>query len=471
VKIPGSGHFLGLAFGDRSIRAAEVARDGTVLREAEYAIPEGASLAAPEALGAGLVEFLRANRFTASRAVAGLPARWILARDVEIPPMSAAMAGGALRMQAERDFSMEIEDLVLDYAGDVDAAQPRRILMVALLNRHLDGVVRACRSAGIRLLAATSTALALARAGSKDPVDSVLVSLSEGAAEVLIDGGGSPRTLRHIAFDGAPGAGPAALAAVGSEIRRTLALMPGGPPPGGLVLWDGLGIDPEGLRLLAERAGLPIRTGDPEGIGLSSGLETGDPPRQVAAATLALAGTRKDLLAIDFLHSRCAPPRKRRIGRRALLGAAAAITVAIVGVSFLLHLQGREAELAALKGRISGMEAEIKEAEAFVKNNKSLVLGWYDARPHPLDILKRVTLAFPEEGSIWAVNFSALEGLKGSLTGKAVTQKTILDVLDRMKEDPTLSEVMLADMREAGGGSKVVSFTLTFNYRAPEAAP
>jgi hypothetical protein len=103
-----------------------------------------------------------------------------------------------------------------------------------------------------------------------------------------------------------------------------------------------------------------------------------------------------------------------------------------------------------------------------VKSNKSLVLNWYESRPHPLDLLKRVTLGFPEEGVVWAISFSAAEGRKGTLSGKAVDQKSVLAVLDRLKADRSLSDVKLSDMREAGSGSKVVSFSLTFTYSAPE---
>jgi hypothetical protein len=399
---------------------------------------------------------------------------------VEVPPLSTALAGDALRMLAERELSMGLDELALDYAGDVDPAQPRRLLLVAILRKHLDRIERICRAAGLRLAAVTSTALTASRAAGKSAGDGIHLLLTPGSAEVLVVRGGSPAALRHFALMGTGGAGaeaeasPEALARLGNEIHRLVSLMPGGPLAAGggaeLVLLDGLGLGAPAAAALGERIGLPVRGGsagppvDPSGE-----LPPADPKTKGSpAAALALAGARPELLAVDFIHSRCAPAKVRRVGRRTMAAAGLALVLGIGILLLFLDLQGREVDLAGLKERIAGLQADVAEAETFLKNNKSLVLGWYDSRPRPLDILKRVTLAFPEEGKVWATSFSATEGLKGSISGKAVDQKSVLAVLDRMKADRAISSVTLSDMREAGGTTALVTFALTFSYRNPE---
>src|SRR5206468_10314373 len=83
---------LGLVVGERSIIAAEVAitRDRRqVKRTAQFIFPDTASLEKPEELGTALAQFLRQNHFSSSRAVIGVPARWLMARDKDLPPASA----------------------------------------------------------------------------------------------------------------------------------------------------------------------------------------------------------------------------------------------------------------------------------------------------------------------------------------------------------------------------------------------
>src|SRR5688500_1538278 len=113
--IPKSG-FLGIAVGDRSIAVAEVApsrgsgaRDRwEVRRVAEFVPPApdatgAATGAAPvdaATAGAALGRFLRENGFAGGRAVVGVPARWLVAREREVPPAGLEQAAEVLRMQA-----------------------------------------------------------------------------------------------------------------------------------------------------------------------------------------------------------------------------------------------------------------------------------------------------------------------------------------------------------------------------------
>src|SRR5205814_9150368 len=101
---------LGLAVGERSIIAAEISigRDRKqVKRTAAFIFPADASLEKPEELGTSLAQFLRQNNFSTSRAVIGVPARWLMARDKDIPPATPEAAASTLRLQAERRSSAE----------------------------------------------------------------------------------------------------------------------------------------------------------------------------------------------------------------------------------------------------------------------------------------------------------------------------------------------------------------------------
>ena len=84
---------------------------------AELVYPEGLVLTRPEELGKALAAFLRDNQFTATDAVVGIPARWLVVKPKDVPPADAATLVPMLRLQAEADFSSELKDLVYDFVG------------------------------------------------------------------------------------------------------------------------------------------------------------------------------------------------------------------------------------------------------------------------------------------------------------------------------------------------------------------
>src|SRR5687767_1451962 len=98
MKLLSKSGYLGIAVGDRSIAVAEVApsRGGArdrweVRRVAEFVLPAPAASGAPGAADAGdpgvaLGRFLRENGFSGGRAVVGVPALWLVAREREVPP-------------------------------------------------------------------------------------------------------------------------------------------------------------------------------------------------------------------------------------------------------------------------------------------------------------------------------------------------------------------------------------------------
>src|SRR3954447_17244158 len=109
MKAFGGNKVLGLAFGERGVTACELSRAGggaTAAIGAEFVYPAGVSADDPAALGRALRDFLREHHFSSRRAVVGLPLKWAVVKQKEIPPSSPAALADMLRLQAERDFAM-----------------------------------------------------------------------------------------------------------------------------------------------------------------------------------------------------------------------------------------------------------------------------------------------------------------------------------------------------------------------------
>ena len=492
MKLTGRHSFLGVAIGERAITVAEVApaRQGAgnweVRRAAEFVPPvEG------ETAGPAFAKFLRENGFGAGRAVVGVPARWLVARERELPPSSNEQAAEVLRLQAERLFSAELGELAVDYAGTPDASAPRGVLLLAMPKRQLERVVKLVESAGREVAAVMPSTLALADAVSGDDSsgngggDGLVLSLGGEAVELSAHRGGAPRLLRHLPVRGPDlasqnGTRAAAVSSLAGEIRRTVAMMPRGANALGgarsadtLHLWDGVGLDADDVSTLARQAGVDVGGNGGPGIairGLSKSVHapgmTDDAIAPFApAVALALAGARRHAGAVDFLHPRLAPPKRRRLGRRAAWAIAIVGTAALVLLLLWLDVRGREHALGDLRGRLAGSATEIAAAEQ-TQARITTARGWVpEGRPDALDCLRQITAAFPDGGEqIYVVKFTLPESREGSFSGKAPDRDLVFDVVDRLNASGNFADVKAVYTLDAGGSSNEVSFSITFKY-------
>jgi outer membrane murein-binding lipoprotein Lpp len=397
------GHtFLGLSVGERRITAAEVtvrADRREVRKVTEFAMPPELSWAEPEKLGDALRQHLRLNHFSASRAIVGVPARWIIAQEKELPPSSPAIAANMLRLQAERLFSLEPGDLVFDYAGQPDSRNPTRVMLVAITRHRLEAIQRMADAAGLSLLAVTPSALALAAAqgGASGPV----LAVWPDGAELAVRGEGLPRILRHlpvaaVAVQG--GASSRDVSALGSEVLRVVALFPqNGGGDRCLTMWDAAGLGDEAARVLGNRIGMTVsRHEDLSSLGIAAnGRQVGDMPRFAAAAALALVGAGRET-GVDFLHSRLAEPKVRRISRRTAWLTLGGLALAAAIGWLLIDVQGYNSQIAAFDAERAQRAEQLKAAER-VAARVTHAENWYRLRAHYLECLLDITRAFPPD--------------------------------------------------------------------------
>ena len=470
---------LGLVVGERSIIAAEVSitRDRRqVKRTAQFIFPDTASLEKPEELGTLLAQFLRQNHFSSSRAVIGVPARWLMARDKDIPPATAEVAASTLRLQAERHSSAD--DLVFDYAGQSDSRKGRKVLLAAMRKPQMERLERMADAAGLRLLGITSATLALAGAATNAPATSLLLTIAPDGMELAARHDGTPVLLRHLSSASPSeslrnGAAQDVASMIGGEVRRVVTLMPqnGEPSDRSITLWDSVGLSDSELPILQDRSGLTIENLiDLKSLGITA--VTPDAARYAPAVALAIAAAEKRL-PLDFLNSRLATAKESRIGRRTVWAAVIGI-VAIGLIAFLLvDLQTREKDLNALQTRLDNLKPDIKSAEA-LNEKLSYGRGWFETRPSMLECLREITRAFRDDEPIWVSSFTLRDNHKGTLKGRTADRKFVTDpqgLIDRLQKNRNFSDVRVQELREVGGTSRDVSFSLNFIFNPTEQAP
>lgn len=462
-------NFLGLAVGDRSLLAAEVSvsRERSALRRvAEFVFPPGKTLEQPDDLGEALAQFLRQNKFSASKVVVGVPARWLIAREKEVPPSRVDAAIGMLKLASERLVSADLE-MVFDFAGQPDPAAQSKVLLVGLLKQQADRLTKMVDAAGLSLLGITSTTLTLANAAGEE-AGGVVVSLGSDAIEVAAHSKGTPVLLRHV---GAAGGGAAAVSLIGPELRRAVS----GAQIGGLngasrsmLLWDGIGLGADETTTLGERSGLQADIGkDLDRLGVHANGEFGgnDMRRFGPAAALALAAGDRGLLAVDFLHSRLAVRKQRRVGRKGAWGIFIG-TVIILAIGVLVwDVQRKQSQLDELNQVLEHNAPDVVAAKA-VQAKVQLAHPWFDARPKVLDCLKDVTESLGVREPIWITNCSIKDDHSVVLSGRAANKDIAILVQKRMAANKKFADVRLQDLRETGGRSQDYTFAIKFLYLA-----
>ncbi|HUU11376.1 MAG TPA: hypothetical protein VM431_12690 [Phycisphaerae bacterium] len=470
-------HILGLAVTKRSATAVEVAlaKGGArVLRTAEFVFPAETDLKEPDRLGKALKEFLQKEHFTASRCIIGLEAARLTAREKTLPPGSGDSLTEILTIAVEREFASDRKELVFDYLAGAGAAAKPSVLLVAAPRRNVEQLVAMAQGAGLTVAGVTSSTLALAASADGSPdTEHLMLHVFGGGAELVVRSRGNTLMMGRLSAPVSPQAGtdaaPAAawLDELSHELRRVAYIRLGEPAAGQaheLLVWNETPLPPAVWDALAQRLAMPVRLCRPaDGRGPADAASPPQVGQYSAAAAMALAAVQGRPLPVDFLHSRLTPRRHLTVGRKVAWAAAVAAAVVLAGAFLVIDMIQDEHDVADLEARLKENAAGITEARDVV-GKVIFARGWYERRPRLLDCLRELTLAFPAEGGIWTTGLSMHEDLRGVVSGKAVAESRVLEVLDRLKTNPKFSDVKAVYLRQAGRGTREVAFAMSFRY-------
>lgn len=469
-----SSPILGLVIAENEIVCAQVFAAGgatTVQKVGRFKTSEPTPGKSPQETGKSLAAFLQQHGFSPSRAVIGVPTRWLLSQEKELPPTNKEEATAILRLQAERLVMADNTPTAVDFAGETDSTKSSRVLLVAMLQSQLDGLIAMAEAAGLTVVGVTSTSLATARL-LNDASDVPLVMLGEKGAEVVAVRDGTPRALRYVPVSVRTDS-VTNVTGVASELRRALAMT--GGATSGLVLWNGAGLSTNEIADLSGRMKVNVHaqpTLDALGTTVEraalNGASGGSPIESyIPAIALAMAGTGRARMAFDFAHPRLALPAVRRFGRRAVW-TTILVVLAVAGLATLYTtVQQREAESAELDTQLKVLAADIKAAESNI-DRVSFGRTYFEGRPPYLEALREVSMAFDYEEPIWTTSFSLKDNRKGQIQGKTTNEQLILTVLDRIRANKKFANVQLLDSRAVGGRSAEWSFSIVFNFVAVE---
>jgi hypothetical protein len=467
--------FVGLAVEENAILAADVRceKDSFLVSNTKYFVfPEGVDFKDPVGLGKALGQFLQENKFTARKAIIGIPAKWVMLREKTIPMSVKENVPAILKIHAEHEFSLSPDELALDYTAMAAGIKSNRLLLSAMLRANLDRVILAVRWAGLDVLSVTVSSIvlfALIRRKMLLSVPSYFLYIRPDYAELLARDGEQIVEIKFIQKRLKTETDMFV-----AELRRIMSYCQNNPDKEGgaqLLIWNASG-DPcrEELRALA--ASLPSHVKIVEGNGqpLAGKLglpEKSDGDRFAAAVMLGQTYNYIDPFYIDFLNSRMNWKAGTIKRKQIIWASAAAVCVAILLTAVFIVWRGDNKDISELRTKLDGMKEDIDVAKDIIQK-VNMAGGWYSGRPRMLECLGALTEAFPEEGKIWVTNLALSEKLKGVISGRASDEKSVIDVLDKLKVTGLFSDVQMIYLQDNGKNSQEVSFSMNFSFTGKE---
>ncbi len=421
--------------------------------------------AAPELVGREIRNHLDVAKIRERHCVFGLPLSWVLTAQVELPELSAEDAASFLQVESERHFpcdpgTLQIVETRTRATGGKAYAQ---LAGVPLTNLNLlEQVFRAAKL--------TPVAYALGLSALQPPalershgIMALHIGESQVSLQVTWNGGIIALRTLESALENEAGRAVIHAGIVAREARVTLGQLPGeareqmrkvrvfGPANLAQQLVDELDLRLESFGLRAEA----VSQYEPDEFGLQL------PEATPVSAALSLAA---NYLADRRPAFELMPPRlgawqrlstRYSSGKLRLAGATAALLL-LAGLAAFGYQQW---QLMRWESQWAEIRDEVKELEV-ISGKIRQFRPWYDDGYRALVILRELTSAFPEEGSVSAKSIEVKDLATITCSGSARDSQSLLKTLDRLRASKGVSGVKVSQIR----GRAPTQFTFEFEW-------
>ena len=421
--------------------------------------------AAPELVGREIRNQLDAAGVRERQCIFGVPLKWVLTAHAELPPLPEADAASLLQMEAERGFPMDVSALRLANSRCLLAADKKHVLLAGVPGAHIATLEQVLAAAKLKSVGFALGLAALQPPGAENSSGVLALAVGESTVSLQVTCGGGVAALR--ALEGAitsPTGMPVLLPnLVAREARITLGQLPEalrdavkhirifGPHALAQQLADEMELRfaPMGLKVEIVAAYPPGEFG------------VTIPPETVVSAAFSLAARwlLEQKPAFDFL-----PPKltlieqfaaKYSSGRLRTVGAIAAGIAVLVGGLFVIQ----QIQLWHLRSQWSAMSAKVSELQA-VQNLIVQYRPWFDDSFRDLAILRKLSLAFPEDGTVTAKTIEIHDDNTVSCSGTARDSAALLAMQSRLRTTDGVNGLKLDLIH----GKTPVQFTFDFQY-------
>jgi len=456
--------------------------DGLVLRRANSALqsqnPFSVSLSLdpltndPELVGREIRNHLDAAGVRERHCVVGLPLKWALTTHLEVPEMPEADVAGFLQIEAERGFPCDVQTLHVASSRFHSPAGKQHATLVGIPKNHLAALEQALRAAKLKPVSFSLGITALQPAGAEAAHGLMALAIGETNVGLQVTAGGGVAALR--ALEGALEAEGSQRVlhadVVAREARITLGQLPAelretvrrirvfGPRDLSQQLVDEMELRLDASGVKVEPVGR-YAAGE-FGIQLPSDAAV-SPAFSLAACQL--AGRHP---VFEFLLPKVTPLQQLAAryssGRlRTVVSAAAAVALLAGGLFFF-----QQCQLWQLESQWKNLQPTVNELKG-VQEQIRKYRPWYDDSVRGLTILRSLTGAFPEDGSVTAKTVEIRDLSAITCTGIArdsgalSAHQALLKTIESLRKVSQIPDVNLGPTR---GASPALQFTFNFQW-------
>jgi len=465
---------------------------GVVLRRTNGAVQKLQSLsaqltldpltAAPELVGREIRNQLDAAGVRERNCVLGVPLKWVLTAQTELPPLPEADAQSLLQMEAEKGFHSDVAELQISHSRSALAGDKQFVLLAGVPNPHVNSLEQVLAAAklkpasfalGISALQSErrppdqlAGGTASPRAGQETGAPGILaLAIGESHVALQITTGGGVTALRALegAIENEAGRRTLDTDIVAREARVTLGQLPGelreqvklvrvfGPRELAQQLADE-------MELKFEPMGLKVETVSnyaPDEFGVTLPPEASVSP----AFSLAARVLTEQKPPFEFL-----PPKPTMVeqfvakyssGRLRTTGAIAAGAAALVLGAFLFQ----QVQLWYFRSQWSKMQAKVAELQ-HVQDQIRQYQPWYAGSYRNLAILRELSLAFPESGVVTAKVIDIRDDGTVNCSGNMQDNTALLQMEANLAKAPGVSDLKVEQIR----GKSPMQFVFSFKF-------
>jgi Tfp pilus assembly PilM family ATPase len=458
--------------------------DGVVLRRTNGALQKLQSFsapitldpltAAPELVGREIRNQLDAAGVRERDCVVGVPLKWVLTAQTELPPLPEADAASLLQLEAEKGFHADTATLQIANARSALAGGKKYVLLAGIPGSHIAALEQVLAAAKLRpaSLALGICALQSDRGPETHGPDAhattgvLALAIGESSVGLQVTAGGGVTALRALegAIENEGSRRTLHADVVAREARVTIGQLPDelrdqvkqirifGPRELAQQLADELELrfEPMGMKVDIVSAYAPNE------FGVTLPPEASPSP----AFSLAARVLTERNPPFEFL-----PPKptlveqlvtKYSSGRLRTTGAVAAGVAVLVLGAFLFQ----EIQLLRLRAQWSHIQAKVTDLQK-IQDQIQQYQPWYPGDYRSLAILRELSLAFPQSGEVTAKLVSIREDGTVNCSGNTQDNAALLTMQSALSKLPGVTDVHY----ESGRGNKPpLQFVFSFKY-------
>jgi len=429
----------------------------------------------PELVGREIRNHLDAVGVRERHCIVGLPLKWALTTHVEVPDLPEADIKSFLQIEAERNFPCDVQTLHIVSSRSHAPSGKQHAILVGIPKNHLALLEQALRAAKLKPVSFSLPIVALQPPEADASNGVMALAIGESHVGLQVTTGGGVTALRALEgaleTEGSQRVLHADL--VAREARITLGQMPAelretvrrirvfGPRDLAQQLVDEmeLRLDAAGLKVEA----VARYAANEFGVQLAPDAHV-SPAFSLAAGRLAGRHT-----PFEFLLPKVTPwqqlAARYSSGRlRTVISAAAAVVLLGGGLFFF-----QQCQLWRLESQWAKLQPTVKQLDD-VQQLIRQYRPWYDESMRGtnivrgltgLTILKSVSTAFPEDGSVTAKTVEIHDLNAVTCTGIAWNYQALLKTVARLRAVRQIPDVNLGPTR---GQPPALQFTFNFQW-------